>query len=215
MKIISVNVSQPTEIIYNERPVMTGIYKEPVTGRISLREFNFAGDKQADLVAHGGTYKAVYVYPHEHYAHWSKELSRHDFSYGQFGENLTTEGLSEDTVHIGDVFRIGSALVEVTQPRVPCFKLEHKMGIRGFIKLFHLSRLTGFYLRVLEEGEVGAGDEIELVKTGEGSMTIREIHNLMYFDTDDLDGIRRAITLAALAPGWRDSFAESIAKAGG
>jgi len=206
MQVLSVNVAKPVEIIYRDEPVMTGIYKEPVAGSVALRELNFEGDVQADLSVHGGTYKAVYIYPHEHYATWADELSRDDLSYGQFGENITTTGLLETTVHIGDVFRIGSAILEVTQPRVPCFKLEHKMGIKGFIKTFMQANRTGFYLKVLEPGEVGAGDDIELVKQGEPKMTVAEIFHLLYFDKSNREKAAEALKIDALSPGWRGSF---------
>jgi len=213
MKLLSVNVSQPKEIIHNGKPVMTGIFKVPVQGRVMLHELNLDGDRQADLRAHGGPYKAVYAYPYEHYATWASELNRDDFTYGQFGENFTVEGMTEDEVHIGDVFRIGTAFVEVTQPRVPCFKLEHKMDIPGFIKPFLKSERTGFYLKVLEEGEVGAGDDIERVQLGAGQMSVRQIHHLLYIDHSDTEAIKQAAKLAALSPGWRESFQKMLEKA--
>ena len=206
MQVLSVNVSKPVEIIYRGEAVMTGIYKEPVNGRVALDTLNFDGDAQADLVAHGGPFKAVYIYPHEHYATWAEELDRDDLTYGQFGENLTTTGLLETTVHIGDVFRIGTAILEVTQPRVPCFKLEHKMAIKGFMKTFMQSQRSGFYLKVLEPGEVGAGDEIALVRKGQGEMTVDEIFHLLYFDKSNRVKAAAAAKLPALSPGWRGSF---------
>src|SRR5262249_50124324 len=122
MKLLSVNVSRPREVLHDGRVVRTGIFKEPVAGRVLVRRLNLDGDAQADLTVHGGLHKAVYVYPFEHYAFWAQELGRDDFAFGQFGENLTTEGLLEDAVHVGDVFRVGGALVQVSQPRVPCYK---------------------------------------------------------------------------------------------
>jgi len=212
MQVRSVNVSKPVEIIYRDEPVLTGIYKKPVDGRVALDTLNFAGDAQADLAVHGGPYKAVYIYPHEHYVTWAAELQRDDFSYGQFGENLTTTGLLETAVHIGDVLRIGTAMLEVTQPRVPCFKLEHKMGIKGFIKTFMQSQRSGFYLKVLEPGEVGAGDAIELVRTGQGEMTVAEIFHLLYFDKSNRAKAAQAADLPALSPGWRGSFEKMAAQ---
>src|SRR5215204_7170573 len=158
MKLLSVNVSPPAEVVHGGKTVTTGIFKEPVDGRVMLRTLNLDGDGQADLIGHGGIHKAAYAYSVENYEYWKRELGRTDFTFGQFGENFTVEGMLEDAVHIGDVFRVGDALVEVTQPRVPCYKLGLKMGLKGFEKKFLASCLVGFYLRVLEEGEVGVGD---------------------------------------------------------
>lgn len=213
MKLLSVNVSKPREIIHNGKPVMTGIYKEPVEGRVMLRTLNLDGDQQADLKAHGGKYKAVYVYTYEHYAFWEKELGRDDFEYGQFGENFTVENMAEDTVHIGDQFRIGEALLEVTQPRVPCFKLGHKMGDQKFVKQFLKSLRSGFYLRVLAEGEVGAGDNIERVKVDAERLTVREVNHALYFDNENIALAERALRIAALAPGWKRSFRKIVNRA--
>ena len=158
MKLLSVNVSLPREVPYKGKTVRTGIFKEAAQGRVKLGGLNLEGDGQADLVGHGGIYKAVHVYSIENYDYWKRELGRDDFSYGQFGENFTVEGMPDDKVNVGDVFRVGTALVEVTQPRVPCFKLAMKMEMPNFLKVLMPSERVGFYLRVLEEGEVGAGD---------------------------------------------------------
>jgi len=175
MKLLSVNVSCPKEVTYRGQTVRTGIFKTPVADRVRVHRLNIEGDTQVDLRVHGGPDKAVYVYPHEHYEYWARELMRKDFAFGQFGENLTTRGLLEDDVRVGDVLRIGSALLRVTEPRLPCFKLMTKMNNFRFAQPFLASGRTGFYLRVLEEGEVGAGDLIERVD-GEPSLpTIREI----------------------------------------
>ena len=161
MKLLSVNVSQPKEVLHNGKRIKTGIFKEPVSGRTMMRRLNLDGDGQGDPTVHGGVHKAVYVYTVEHYHYWKQELGRDDLTYGKFGENLTVEGMLEGTVHIGDVFQIGEALVEVSQPRVPCFKLGIKMMDPQIVKPFLQSERVGFYVRVLEEGEVGAGDAIE------------------------------------------------------
>lgn len=210
MKLLSVNVGLPREVNDKGRIFTTGIFKSPVPGRIHLRQTNLDGDRQADLKNHGGEYKAVYAYPHENYALWAQELGRDDFSFGQFGENFTIEGLTEDRVHIGDVFRIGGALVEVTQPRVPCYKLGYKMGMPEFVKLFLKSGRSGFYLRVLEEGEVGAGDAIEQVQIDPARMTVRYVNHLLFFDKGNIAEAKRAMNLPALAPGWRESFREIV-----
>jgi MOSC domain-containing protein YiiM len=171
------------------------------------------GDRQADLRVHGGVDKAVYAYPFEHYEHWKRELGREDLGFGQFGENFTVEGLLEDAVYIGDVFRVGSTVMQVSQPRTPCFKLGIKMGTQRFLKPFLASGRVGFYLRVLEEGEVGAGDSIERVRTDPARLSVREVSRLMYLDREDLDGARRAAAVEALAAGWRRSFEERLAAA--
>ena len=212
MKLLSINVSRPREVAHGSATVTTGIFKEPVDGRVMLGTLNLDGDGQADLVGHGGTYKAAYAYSVENYDYWMRELSRTDLAFGQFGENLTVEGMPEDEIHVGDVFRVGGALVEVTQPRVPCYKLGIKMGLRGFEKRFLASRRVGFYLRVLEEGEVGAGDVVDRVRTDPERMTVREICRLLYFDPENLEGARKALRIRALSPGWRQSFEERLAK---
>ena len=213
MKLISVNVSQPKEIVHNGQTIKTGIFKEPVSGRTMMRRLNLDGDGQGDPTVHGGVHKAVYVYPIEHYDYWKQELGRDDLTYGKFGENLTVEGMLEDTIHIGDVFRIGEALVGVSQPRVPCFKLGIKMGNPRIVKPFLESTRVGFYVRVLEEGEVGAGDAIERISVGDGGMTVKEIVLLRHFDTANTTGTEKAANLPALTPSWRDAFGEITIKA--
>jgi MOSC domain-containing protein YiiM len=214
MKLLSVNVSLPREVARGSETVSTGIFKEPVAGRVMLRTSNLDGDGQADLENHGGIYRAVYAYPIENYDHWRRELGRADLTFGQFGENFTVEGMVEDDVHIGDVFRVGDALVEVTQPRPPCFKLGIKMGMSRFPKLFLASGRVGFYLRVLEEGEVGAGDVFELVESDPEQVSVREMSRLLFFEPENLEGAKRALRVTALSPGWRDSFEERLSKAG-
>ncbi len=204
MKLLSVNVSLPREVPHRGKTVTTGIFKEPVSGRVMLRTLNLDGDGQADLVGHGGIHKAAYAYSIENHEYWQHELGRNDFGFGQFGENFTVEGMTDDAVHVGDVFGVGGAVVEVTQPRVPCFKLGIKMGIEGFERTFLESLRVGFYLRVLEEGEVGAGDTFELLRAGPEQMTVRELNNVGYFETDNLEEVRRALRIQALSIGWRD-----------
>ena len=212
MKILSVNVSLPKEVPYKGKTITTGIFKEPVEDRVTLRTSNLDGDGQADLMAHGGVHKAAYVYSIENYEHWERELGRTDFTFGQFGENFTVEKMLEDKVHIGDIFRVGEALVEVTQPRVPCYKLGIKMRLPRFLKMFLASCRVGFYLRVLEEGEVGAGDTFERVRIDPERVTVREACHLLYFDPENLEGAKKALRIRALAPGWRESFEERLAK---
>ncbi len=178
-----------------------------------LREKNIDGDGQGDLRVHGGTYKAIYGYPFEHYTHWQHELQRDDLSYGQFGENLTVEGLLEEAVHIGDVFQIGSTVkLQITQPRVPCFKLAYKMRLPEFAKQFLESRRVGFYFRVLEEGEITTGDTIQRIEVASELMSVTEIVNLRYFDRDNHEKIGRARKLPALAPSWKRDFTKILKK---
>lgn len=226
MKIISVNVGMPREAagLRGER-VLTGIFKSPAAGRVRARRLGLEGDGQADLRHHGGEDKAIYVYPHEHYAHWAAALGRDDFAMGQFGENLTIGGLLEKDVRIGDRFRIGGAggpLVEVTQPRVPCFKLGIRMGDPQFVKKFHKSGgRIGFYLRVLEEGEIGAGDAIARAGRAEGcerAPTIPEIYRLLHFAERTAAWaaeVRRVAALPALSAAWRKDSETLAAKHSG
>jgi MOSC domain-containing protein YiiM len=221
MKLLSVSVGRPKEVSYTDRrgremKTLTGIFKAPVSGRRLLRTLNIEGDGQADLEAHGGIHKAVYVYDVENYRYWADELGRSDFAAaGQFGENFTVAGMQDDVICVGDVFRIGGALVEVTQPRVPCFKLGILMGIADFHKRFAEACRTGFYLRVVEPGEIGADDQFEHIGEAKNRMTIRDMMHLLYFDPDNIEGAEKALGIEALSPGWRQSFVERLEKAGG
>jgi MOSC domain-containing protein YiiM len=206
MKLVSVNASMPKTVDHLGRRVSTGIYNEPVDGRLMVRKLNVEGDSQADLTVHGGVYKAVYVYDLENIDYWRQELRRDDLVYGHFGENFTVEGMLDDRIHIGDVFRIGGALLEVTQPRLPCFKLEMKMNLPGFSRQFITSGRLGFYFRVIEEGEVGAGDLIELVETGPEQITVWELAQLYYFDYNNQEKIHRLLRIPALPPDWVRAF---------
>ena len=178
MRIISVNVGRPKLVMRNGEPVSTGIFKEPVAGRVRLRTLNLDGDRQADLTVHGGPEKAVYAYPHEHYPFWKRELPDMDLPLGIFGENFTTEGMLESEIRIGDRFRIGSAELMVTQPRMPCYKLGIRFGRTDVIKRFWASERTGFYFSVLSEGEVGAGDEVELIEKNTSGVTVVDVTRL-------------------------------------
>ena len=214
MDLLSVNVSLGKEVTYKSKTVTTGIFKEPVNDRVMLRTLNLDGDRQIDLKGHGGPFKAVCVYSIEQYELWQKELGRDDFRHGQFGENFTVDGMPDDKTHVGDVFRVGNALVQVTQPRVPCYRLGIKMGSPEFPKKFLQSNRVGFYMRVLQEGEVGAGDLIELVETDPQRMTVEEINRLLYFDSQNMEDAKKALHIDALSPGWRGSFEERLEKAG-
>ena len=214
MKLLSVNVSLPKEVPHERGTVSTSIFKEPVAGQVMLSTTNLDGDGQADLENHGGIEQAVYVYSVENYDYWRREIGRTDFAFGQFGENFTVERMTEDDVHIGDVFRVGDALVEVTQPRTPCFKLGVKMDMTRIPKLFLASGRVGFYLRVLEEGEVGTGDIFEHTGRDPEQVSVREMSRLLFFEPENLEGAKRALRIRALSPGWRGSFEERLVKAG-
>jgi MOSC domain-containing protein YiiM len=210
-ELVSVNVGRPRRVTHRGRSVRTGIFKEPVPGRVRVGRLNVEGDRQADLRVHGGVDKAVYAYPVEHYAAWQKELERDGFTYGQFGENLTVRGMLEDAVLVGDVYRVGTATLQVSQPRSPCFKLGIRMDSPGILRPFLESGRVGFYLRVLEEGEIGAGDRIELVSRDPGGISVREISALYHFGSSDREALEKAARLASLAEGWRAALAERIA----
>lgn len=207
MRLLSINVSKPKPISHEGKLIYTGIFKEPVSGTVMLREMNIDGDGQGDLKVHGGTYKAIYGYPIEHYTHWQQELDRDDLSYGQFGENLTVKGMLEDEVHIGDIFQIGPTVkLQITQPRVPCFKLGHKMGSAEFPKIFLQSKRVGFYFRVLEEGEITAQEDIVRIELSSDPMSVTNILSLRYFDTNNHTDIKKAIKQPALSPSWKKDF---------
>lgn len=210
MKIISVNVGLPRLVLRNDEPVSTGIFKEPVAGRVMMRTLNLDGDRQADLSVHGGPEKAVYVYPSEHYEFWKRELPEMELPWGIFGENLTTTGLFETEVNIGDKFRVGTAEVMVTQPRMPCYKLGIRFGRVDIIKRFLVSERSGFYLSVLKEGDVGAGDEFELIEKSRSSVTVVDITRLYSTDKENVDLMRRAIATDALPDSWRQYFLKRL-----
>ena len=205
-RLLSVNVGLPRDIEWRGRTVHTGIWKSPVPGRCRVRRLNLDGDGQGDLGGHGGEQRAVFVYQMESYRHWQGQLKRTDFVFGQFGENFTIEGLPDDAVCIGDRYRIGSALFEITQPRVTCYRVGIRMNEPRMAAWLTSSGRPGFYFRVLEEGEVGAGDEI--VKAGEAKerMTVAEVNALLYSSDQARDRLERALRIEALSPGWRGSF---------
>jgi MOSC domain-containing protein YiiM len=212
MKLLSVNVGLPREVSWKGKTVMTGIFKEPVQGRVMLRSLNLEGDEQADLTVHGGVDKAVYAYPVEHYDYWRQELPDTDLPWGMFGENFTIEGVLEDEVNIGDRFRIGTAEVIVTQPRMPCYKLGIKFGRTDIMKRFLASRRSGFYFSVIQEGEVGVGDVLEMIAQNENQITVTDIVRLYSGELDDLHLLHRVTQLQALPASWRDYFKQRLEK---
>ena len=205
-RLLSVNVGLPRDIEWKGRTVHTGIWKNPVHGRCRVGRLNLEGDGQGDLAGHGGEQRAVFVYQIESYRYWQEQLKRTDFVHGQFGENFTIEGLPDDAVCIGDRYQIGGALFEVTQPRVTCYRVGIRMNEPRMPALLTSSGRPGFYFRVLQEGQVGAGDEI--VKVGEAAerMTIAEINALLYSSNHSREGLERALRIGELSPGWRGSF---------
>jgi len=213
MKLASVNVGLPREVTWHGRIVTTGIFKEPVEGRVRLRKLNLDGDRQADLTVHGGKDKAVYCYPLAHYDYWKRELPGRKLPAASFGENFTTDGLLEDSTHIGDQFSIGSAEVIVTQPRLPCYKLGIKFQSDDMVRRFLASERTGFYLAVTREGEVGAGDEIRTIARAPEALPVSEIVRLYIakrFGDDDVTSVRHALRVAALPESWKEYFRERL-----
>ena len=205
-RLLSVNVGLPRDIEWKGRTVHTGIWKDPVPGRCRVGRLNLDGDGQGDLAGHGGEQRAVFVYQIESYRYWQEQLKRTDFVHGQFGENFTIEGLPDDAVCIGDRYRIGSALFEVTQPRVTCYRVGIRMNEPRMPALLTSSGRPGFYFRVLREGEVGAGDEIVKVGEAKERMTVAEINALLYSPDHPRERLQRALRIEALSPGWRSSF---------
>jgi MOSC domain-containing protein YiiM len=211
MKIISVNAGLPREIFHEGRMIRTGIFKAPVGGRVRVNALNIEGDQQADLTVHGGVSKAIYVYPSEHYEFWRKELPGVELPWGSFGENLNTHGIIEKDIYIGDRVYAGSVELTVTEPRLPCYKLNAKFARGDMVKRFLRSRRTGFYLSVEREGEIGAGDAIHFLSRDESGVSVAEITRLYAFDRNDLLGMRRAAAVTALPESWRAYFTERAA----
>lgn len=202
----------PRDVEWRGKVVRTSIFKAPVSGRVRVTRLNVQGDRQSDLSVHGGADKAVYAYPSEHYAFWRNELPGVDFPWGAFGENLTTEGLLENNVHIGDRFRAGSAEFVVTQPRMPCFKLAIRFNRPDMVKRFLHSGRAGFYLAVVQEGDMGAGDSLVLVAEDNSHVTVADVVGLYAADAQNQDLLRRASELSALPESWREYFRERLWK---
>ena len=210
MRVVSVNVGLPRTMRWKGRDVTTGIFKQPVRGRVPIRRRNLDGDRQADLTVHGGAAKAVYAYPLEHYAFWREELED-ELPLGAFGENLTVEGLPlEQEVAVGDRFRFGSAELVVTQPRLPCYKLALRFGREEMVRRFLRSGRTGYYLAVVAHGDVGAGDPVETVARHPARIPVAEITRVYESDREDLATIERLIALDALPDDWRHYFARQL-----
>ncbi|ARD46883.1 MOSC domain-containing protein [Sporosarcina sp. P33] len=204
-EILSLNVGKPKEKDFGKKSVTTGFFKKPIQQAVFLSSVNFTGDGQGDLVHHGGVHKAVCVYPFAHYAHWEKTLGR-TLSYGAFGENLTITGLTEENVCIGDSFQLGEAIVQVSQPRQPCFKLGLVYERKDMPLLVQNTGYTGFYFRVLQEGMVSSTDMLFPLTRHVHGITVAEANRLMHHDKQDLDAIRRLLEVEELSPSWRKTF---------
>jgi MOSC domain-containing protein YiiM len=213
-RILSLNVGKPKQVEVTTAArqttmVLTAIFKSPVEGRVALRRHNLEGDRQADLTVHGGPYKAVYAYPSEHYPYWHEQLPGMDLPYGVFGENLTTEGWDEETVHIGDRFRIGTAVLQVSQPRMPCFKLGIRFNRADIVKRFWLSGRSGIYFSVVGEGEMGAGDAMDRIESAQNSVSVADVVRLYRGDDTDSAKVRLALK-SPLFGGWKEGIEERL-----
>ena len=210
MEVLSINVGQPRQVEWEGQIVRTSIFKSPVEGPVRLRRHNLDGDSQSDARVHGGPDQAVYAYPFEHYADWGVELPGAELGYGNFGENLTLQGLLEDQACVGDIYRVGEARLRVTTPRIPCYKLEMRMNLPGLIERFLNSRRSGFYLAVEEEGELRAGDRLVLEYKDPHAVSIAEIFRVYAFDKDDREALRRILAVVGLPGSWRKRFARRL-----
>ncbi len=221
MKLVSVNTGMPREVKWHGRIVTTGIFKEPVGGRVALRKLNLDGDRQADLTVHGGEHKAVYCYSLAHYDFWKRELPGRELLMGMFGENFTIDdggqGLPEESAHLGDRFSVGTAEVVVTQPRLPCYKLGVRFGSDDMVKRFLASGRTGFYVAVVREGKVGAGDEMKVIAREANAVAVSEITRLYVakrYGEAEIHAARRALRVQELPESWKEYFRERIGQAG-
>jgi MOSC domain-containing protein YiiM len=210
LRVVSINLGLPREVHWRGKTVTTSIFKAPISGRVQVNRLNVAGDRQSDLSVHGGADKAVYVYPSEHYAFWREALPGVPLPWGAFGENLTTEGLLEEEIRIGDRLRIGTADFSVTQPRMPCFKLAIRFNRADMVKRFLLSGRTGFYLSVSQEGEIGADDPVSIIARDGHAIAVTDIVALYTADSVNQDLLHRASELPALPQGWRDYFRKRL-----
>ena len=206
MKTLSISVGLPREVTWKGRTVSTSIFKEAVSGPVELRQHNLEGDRQADLSVHGGPTKAVYAYPSEHYPFWRSEFPEMELAWGMFGENLTTEGLDEESVHIGDVFQLGTARLVVTEPRMPCFKLTIRFGREDIVKRFLQSQRSGLYFGVEQEGTVQAGDQFDLLSTNSQGLKVADVTRLYTTDKGNVALLEKAVATPALPDKWKSYF---------
>src|SRR6184192_3308496 len=213
MKLVSVNTGLPRNVTWHGRNVTTGIFKQAVQGRVALRKLNLDGDRQADLTVHGGEHKAVYCYPVAHYDYWKVELPGRELPMGSFGENFTADGFLEDSVHLGDRFSVGSAEVAVTQPRLPCYKLGIRFESDDMVRQFLASGRTGFYVMVVREGQVGAGDQMKLLAREPNAVMVSEITRLYVakrFGESEIRAVQRALRVPELPESWKQYFRDRL-----
>src|SRR5581483_6611436 len=211
IRVLSVNVGQPQEVFLGDKVVLTSIFKKPIEGRVAVRRHNLAGDRQADLRVHGGPYKAVYAYASEHFPYWAAELPEMELPWGAFGENLTLSGLTEETAFIGDQFRVGSAVLQITQPRMPCFKLGIRFQRSDMVKRFWRSGYAVIYFAITEEGALETGDELELVHRDAGGVSLADVVRLYKGQTDDEQLFER-MSRAPLRGSWKQEIRERWAE---
>jgi MOSC domain-containing protein YiiM len=212
MRVVSVNVGLPKTVQWRDQTVTTGIFKSPVDGPVALREHNLDGDRQADLSVHGGPTKAVYVYSAQHYTYWRQELPDVELGWGHFGENFTVDGMDEQSINIGDEFTVGTARVVVTEPRMPCFKLSIRFGRTDIVKRFLQSQRSGFYVGVVEEGQVQAGDAFELSSKHPDGLSVADVTSLYTTQRGNVALLRKAIAVTALPDSWTGFFEHQLEK---
>tara|TARA_B100000886_G_scaffold102164_2_gene67865 strand:- start:2585 stop:3244 length:660 start_codon:yes stop_codon:yes gene_type:complete len=214
MKVLSINISEPKKITFNGKELITSIYKMPINKEVEVGQLGIEGDRQADLQVHGGYDKAVYAYSHSHYSHWSEIMKKSYEEFGLVGENLTIDNFDESAVFIGDEYKIGTTLLQISQPRIPCYKIGIKMNSREFPKLFSQSGLLGSYMRVIEVGKMKIGDSVELSRRDNDSMSIFEISQLLFVDIKNIESMKKAIDLKYLSEEIKERFRERLMKLG-
>ena len=214
MKILSINVSEPKKVTFNGKELITSIYKKPVSNKVTVSSQGIEGDRQADLTVHGGYDKAVYAYSYTHYQTWSEKLNSDFKEYGLVGENLTIDDFDEDKINIGDQFKINECLLQVSQPRIPCYKIGIKLNSREFPKMFSQSGLLGSYLRVIHDGEISTGDVIHKVHSEENSMSIKDIAHLLFVDVKNIELMKQALDIKPLTEEIKEKFRERLMKLG-
>ena len=214
MKILSINVSEPQKVTFNGKELITSIYKKPVSNKVTVSSQGIEGDRQADLTVHGGYDKAVYAYSYTHYQTWSEKLNSDFKEYGLVGENLTIDDFDEDKINIGDQFQINECLLQVSQPRIPCYKIGIKLNSREFPKMFSQSGLLGSYLRVIHDGEISPGDAIHKVHSEENSMSVKDIAHLLFVDVKNIELMKQALDIKPLTEEIKEKFRERLMKLG-
>ena len=214
MKILSINVSEPQKVTFNGKELITSIYKKPVSNKVTVSSQGIEGDRQADLTVHGGYDKAVYAYSYTHYQTWSEKLNSDFKEYGLVGENLTIDDFDEEKINIGDQFKINECLLQVSQPRIPCYKIGIKLNSREFPKMFSQSGLLGSYLRVIHDGEISPGDTIHKVHSEENSMSVKDIAHLLFVDVKNIELMKQALDIKPLTEEIKEKFRERLMKLG-